>query len=108
MTNNVYYIINELISFIINYSGDVLNIIHFILAESSEFFAILGYMIYLEILELNFCGLSKNLKQIIIEKGEYEFKRLSNRQFGSQTEEENDADDEKRNNSKNIKELKEI
>ena len=108
MTNNVYYIINELISFIINFSGDILNIIHFVLAESSEFFAILGYMVYLEILELNFCGLSKNLKQIIIEKGEYEFKRLSNRQFGSQTEEENDADDEKRNNSKNIKELKEI
>ena len=77
MTNNVYYIINELISYLINFSNDGLIIAHFLLAEFCEFFAFLGYMIYLEIIELNFCGLNENLKKAIIEKGEDEFKLMT-------------------------------
>ena len=76
MTNNVYYIISELISFLLNLTGNGLSIVQFILAELSEFFAILGYMVYLEILELNFCGLNKYLRRAISEKGEKEFIQL--------------------------------
>ena len=101
MTNNVYYIISELISFLLNLSSDGLAIIQFILAELSEFFAISGYMIYLEILELNFCGLNENLRKTIIEKGEKEFKQLKE----NISEEENDEDYQSAdlNNSKNYR-----
>jgi hypothetical protein len=101
MTNNVYYIISELISFLLNLSSDGLAIIQFILAELSEFFAISGYMIYLEILELNFCGLNENLRKRIIEKGEKEFKQLKE----NISEEENDEDNQSAdlNNSKNYR-----
>ena len=77
MTNNLYYSITELISFLSNISSDGLKIAHFLIAEFSEFFAFLGYMVYLEILELNFCRLNENLKRIIIEKGEKEFRHLT-------------------------------
>ena len=101
MTNNVYYIISELISFLLNLSSEGLAIIQFILAELSEFFAISGYMIYLEILELNFCGLNENLRKRIIEKGEKEFKQLKE----NISEEENDEDNQSAdlNNSKNYR-----
>ena len=77
MTNNLYYSITELISFLSNISSDGLKIAHFFIAEFSEFFAFLGYMVYLEILELNFCRLNENLKRIIIAKGEKEFRHLA-------------------------------
>ena len=77
MTNNLYYSITELISFLSNISSDGLKIAHFLIAEFSEVFAFLGYMIYLEILELNFCRLNENLKSRIIEKGEKEFRNLT-------------------------------
>ena len=76
MTNNLYYSITELISFVSNVSSDGLKIAHFLIAEFSEVFAFLGYMIYLEILELNFCGLSDNVKRNIRSKGENEFNQL--------------------------------
>ena len=35
-------------------------------------------MVFLEIIELNFCGLNKNLRSTIIQKGEDEFKSTLN------------------------------
>ena len=77
MTNNIYHGITEIIFFIVNKSTDGLVITHFILAEFSEIFAFLGYMVYLEIIELNFCGLGKNLRKVIMEKGENEAREIS-------------------------------
>ena len=77
MTNNIYHGITEIIFFIVNKSTDGLVITHFILAEFSEIFAFLGYMVYLEIIELNFCGLDENLKKIIMEKGEDETREMT-------------------------------
>ena len=34
-------------------------------------------MVYLEIIELNFCGLGKNLRKVIMEKGENEAREIS-------------------------------
>ena len=77
MTNNIYYGITEIIFFVVNSSTDSLVLTHFLLAEFSEIFAFLGYMVYLEIIELNFCGLDENLKKIIMEKGEDETREMT-------------------------------
>ena len=44
----------------------------FLLLELAEIFGLLGYLVYLEILELKFCGLDKNLKRRICSRNEKE------------------------------------
>ena len=44
MTNNLYYIIIELNSFLLNISTNKYKIAHFLIAEFSEVFAFLDYM----------------------------------------------------------------
>ena len=78
MTDAFYFLIIKLIEFLMNIPDDTLFIIHFILAEIPEILVTLGYMVFLEIIELNFCGLNKNLRSTIIQKGEDEFKSISN------------------------------
>ena len=41
----------------------------FILLELAEILAIIGYAVYLEIIELRFCGLDKDIKKNIIKRG---------------------------------------
>ena len=72
--NNLSYGIIKLLSFIINGSD---NVTHFVFAELAEVFAVLGYLVYLEIVELNFCEMSDNLRRKIILKSENEFIELS-------------------------------
>ena len=101
MTNNLYYGISEFLSFMLNLSSDGLVITHFILAELSEIFAAFSYMVYLEIIELNFCGLNYNLKKHIILKGEDEFNRISVYQRNEIKKEENDDDSDEENKDEN-------
>ena len=54
---------NQLQKFLLDISGDV--------------FSIFGFLIYLEMIELNFCGLNFNLEQNIINRGKSEYKRYS-------------------------------
>lgn len=106
MTNNVYYIISEFITFMLNLSSDGLIITQFLLAQLTEFFAILGYMIYLEIIELNFCGLNQNLRKTIIKKGDEEFKMLSLAQLsGIDIEDEENEDEVNESNNKDLKKI---
>ena len=49
---------NQLQKFLLDISGDV--------------FSIFGFLIYLEMIELNFCGLNFNLEQNIINRGKSE------------------------------------
>ena len=77
MTNNLCYFITQLINFCFNSSSDGLKLAHFIITEFSEIIASLGYMVYLEILELNFCGLSDNIEETLSKKADIEFKKLS-------------------------------
>ena len=44
----------------------------FLMDESGDIVSIIGFLIYLEILELNFCNLNYNLKKNIIKRGENE------------------------------------
>ena len=46
----------------------------FLLNESGDIASILGLLIYLEMIELNFCGLNYNLKKNIIIRGKDEYK----------------------------------
>ena len=92
--NTLYFFIAELIIFMLNISSDGLKIVHFVITELTEIFAFLGFMVYLEIIELNFCGLNENIKRRIMEKGEREFRTLSEfSEFDINKEINNDEDD---------------
>ena len=49
----------------------------FLIDLSSDITAIIGFLIYLEIIELNFCGLNKNLRKYIIMRGKTEAKKYN-------------------------------
>ena len=100
MTNNLYFSITELIYFLPNASRDGLKIAHFLIAEFSEVFAFLGYMVYLEILELNFCGFNDNIKRRLVEKGEKEFKNIT---LTIKKGNDIDSEDEDKNNDEKEK-----
>ena len=71
-SNNIYYLIYYLFNFIyelINVSDYIfLSIIH----EISELFEFIAFCIYLEIIELRFCGLNKNTRKNIILRAEFD------------------------------------
>ena len=99
MTNNLYYGITELITFLLNLTHDPLKNAHFLIAEFSEVFAFLGYMVYLEIIELHFCGLDNDIRKKIIEKGNIEFRMASSEMLNIEMADGDDDDDD--DNSKN-------
>lgn len=78
ITNNLCYGVIQLITFIVeNKNKDDISILsQFLFEEFAEIFALLGYSVYLEIIELHFCELDKNLKREIILRGDNEFKEV--------------------------------
>ena len=54
-------------------------------------------MVYLEILELHFCGLDESIKRLLMKKGENEFRKLSNTNFNDNNKYDEDEDEEKEN-----------
>lgn len=94
--NNLTYGTSKLISFISdNFNG----FSNFIFNELCEIFALIGYSIYLEILELNFCGLNNNLKKNIVIKGEDEFSKMNTIRIEFLSDES--AEEENDNNNDN-------
>ena len=73
--NNINYGIKRLILFLFDINMEYFA--NFILSEISEIVAIIGYIINLEIIELNFCGLSDNIRRNIMYKAQREFKNLN-------------------------------
>ena len=71
MLNNICYGRQKMIFFILDNKKEYLA--NFILLEISEYIALFGHIINLEIIELNFCGLSENIRRNIMFKGEKEF-----------------------------------
>ena len=68
--DNFYYSILTLIFFLLDIERlDNKQIIKFSILETAEFLALVGYSIYLEIIELRFCGLDNDLKKKIKERG---------------------------------------
>ena len=89
MLNNICYSIDHLFSFLFNI--DINYLLNFIIYEIAEFVCIFGYMIHLEISELNFCGLSDNIKRKISIKGEKEFNKLNEGEIGENEEDEDES-----------------
>ena len=89
MLNNICYSIDHLFSFLFNI--DINYLLNFIIYEIAEFVCIFGYMIHLEIIELNFCGLSDNIKRKISIKGEKEFNKLNEGEIGENEEDEDES-----------------
>ena len=73
--DSIYYGISRLIFFLYNLNKNYkqyLTLTQFFILELSEIIAILGYAVYLEIIELRFLGLDENLKRNIIKRGTLE------------------------------------
>ena len=66
MLNNICCGIQKIILFIFYDAKEYL--VYFSLSEISEIIAFFGYIIYLEIIELNFCGLTKIQEEILFLK----------------------------------------
>ena len=104
ITNNLCYGVIQLITFIVEYNNDGLLVICLFLCEEfAEIFALMGYSVYLEIIELHFCELDQNLKRKIIDRGDIELRETINFKENF-VEEENDDSDEEENESKEDKE----
>ena len=73
--DSIYYSISRLIFFLYNLNKNYkqyLTLSQFCILELSEIISILGYAVYLEIIELRFLGLDENLKRNIIKRGTLE------------------------------------
>jgi hypothetical protein len=67
----------------------------FLLDESGDIGSIIGFLIYLEIIELNFCGFNFNLKKNIIERGKIDYiKSKISKMLPLQEDFDDDSDDE--------------
>ena len=66
ISDSLYYGTKSLIYYMINSKEN--DLVTFILNEICDFIAILGYLIYLEIIELKFCELNKNVRKRISER----------------------------------------
>ena len=72
MSDNIRYAIKEIIEFCNPDCDHHHLLIRFLIILLSDIFEFLGCLIYLELIELRFCGLNLNLKRKIIERSENE------------------------------------
>ena len=91
---NLYYCVLRFVFILSNLDnyGDYMTLSQFLILQASEIIAILGYAVYLEIIELNFCELDKDLRRKIIERGEREI--LQKSLDDNNNREENNSDDD--------------
>ena len=73
MSDNVYYIITKIIQFYQSKKRKHI-VIRYIIIQIADIFEFFACLIYLELIELRFCGLNKNIKRKIIERSESEIK----------------------------------
>ena len=78
-SDNIYFTFSQLINFFfIKKKFDSSSIKKFIFSESAEILELLAFPIYLELIELRFCGLNKNTRRNISLRAEYEIKEEIN------------------------------
>ena len=98
LSDNIYFTFFSLINFfIIKKKFDSFSIKKFIISESSEIFELLAFLIYLELIELRFCGLNKNIRKNIEKRAEIEIIGDMNNDTSLNTD-FIDESDEKENN----------
>ena len=73
LTDNTYDLIYDLVDYFKNDKKNNYFLTKFVVSEIDEIFQIIGFLIYLEIIELRFFGLNENIRKNIIKRGEYDF-----------------------------------
>ena len=106
LRDNIYYGTSRLIFFLFNLHKNYkhyMTLAQFIILEITEILSILGYAIYLEIIELRFFGLDKDLKKNIIRRSfrETPLKPLNFSFEGSEELEDSLIEEEKKQNRLN-------
>ena len=103
ISDSLYYGTISLLNFIFLKNKNSDNIIKFFLNLLSDLFAFFGYIIYVELIELNFFGLNKNLRRVIIERGNLE---IPDEDFPDMMMIDNEEEEEENENEKNDSEKK--
>ena len=94
--DNLYYGLSRIVSFCINFKNS--NIAQFFLLEFAEIIAILGYSVYLEIIELRFCGFDNKLKRKLAQIAHLESQvDMINIEEKENSDDEDDKEDENEN-----------
>ena len=102
--DNLYYGFTRAIFVLINENyEEYIALNQFIILELTEFLALLGYLVYLEIIELRFCELNKDIKQNIIDRGKRETisKPLENSFDSDDNSDEENNENENENDNEN-------
>ena len=68
--DNLYYGISRIIKIFHSNYSEYISLLQFLLLEIAEISSLIGYAIYLEIIELRFYGFDVNLKRNIISRGD--------------------------------------
>lgn len=117
---NLYYFVVRLIFIIVNRNDfrKYLTLEQFFILQASELLALLGYLIYFEIIELRFCNLDKDLKRHIANRGDRDSKNPQNPSTIKDNENDNDNNsgsessesfiEEKENNNDNEEEMENV
>ena len=71
MSDNIYYEFIKIMDFITAYHR-MEAFSKFLILQLSQLLELIGCLIYLEIIELRFCGLNKYLKKNIIKRAEFD------------------------------------
>ena len=95
-SDSILYFIIKLICFIYYLSTNSLKN-DFVFDLLSQFFSLLGTIIYLELIELNFCGLNHNLKKNIKFRANNEILEIYDIDSDAQSNEEPNPDDNNNN-----------
>ena len=98
LSDNIYFTFFSLINFFfIKKKFDSLSIKKFIISESSEIFELLAFLIYLELIELRFCGLNKNIRKNIEKRAEIEISGDMNNDISINTDLIDESDEKEKN-----------
>ena len=83
ISDNLYFFTNRLIVFILNKANEeYLTIVQFILRELCESIYIIINLVYIEIIELKFCGLDYDLKKNIQERSKVDSNKENESELG--------------------------
>jgi len=98
--DTLYYGSSKIVSFCIKHNyNNYNNIVKFVLLELAETAAILGYSVYLEIIELRFCRLDNKIKRKLTEIANIE---LQAGMLNIEEKENSDNEDDEEDNNENI------
>ena len=92
LNDNIYFVINNIINYIDYYNSKQKHYtIKFLFNEFSELLVFLAFCIYLEVVELRFCGLNKNIRKNITSRGDNDSLFINESLINNNEEERNSS-----------------